>query len=87
MENRNNPGWFARPEKFSNDRPNMNSFNRSQRGNMNRSNEGGQGLQHQVAQSNYEKSTDLMLFDEADYQAMQDDEDSSGHMLRPESPY
>ena len=58
MENRHQLGWFARPEKFTKDRPNTNSQNRSQRG-MNRSGvrsnsnngETGQGQSSNLAQA------------------------------------
>ena len=80
VSNRHNPGWFARPEKFTNERPSTNSLGRSQRG-MNRSN----GRSNDGQGQSTRKTLDEKLFDDEDYKQMV--ESDSGNLLRPESPY
>ena len=87
IENRHNPGWFARPEKFINDRPTVGSFqnnnnnNKSQRGmngsNLRRDGENNDGFTNVRDGAN--------IFNDEDYKELV--ETNSSGMLRPESPY
>ena len=87
LENQHNPGWFARPEKFTHGRPNAASQSRSQRGMSSnaRSNNDAEGQQRGEEE---EFTGGLQIFDDQDYKRGMtvSDTDSCEQVLRPHSP-